>query len=121
MEHNHSPSVCMRIRNRFHCSSTVSFFRSEPRYYLPKELLVARSPAACPSLHSLVMQSVYKAEEGRGNMHVTMENREVILFAVVMLLETVSHIAQVDWKSIDPLHSIFKIGLYLEKVRPFNI
>lgn len=54
-------------------------------------------------------------------MHVTMENREVILFAVVVLLETVSHIAQVDWKSIDPLHSIFKIGLSLEKVRPFNI
>lgn len=32
-------------------------------------------------------------------MHVTMESREVILFAVEVLLETVSHIAQVDWES----------------------
>lgn len=94
MEHNHSSSVCVRIRNQFQRSSTVSFLGLSP------DAIFQRSSWS-PSLQ-LPAPGDAKCVQTRGReakMHITVESREVILFAVEVLLETVSHIAQVDWES----------------------
>jgi hypothetical protein len=57
--------VCVCTRNQVYFSSSVQFFRSQPRYYLSKWFLATQSPPDYPSPHSHVIQCVYKPEKGR--------------------------------------------------------